>query len=359
MNREQFFGRLAALDEERLRKTLWSLYWRGTEVVRERIEAEIDPDQASSKKAASVQSVDPELVLDDVRNSVALARSGSYMGGDRRVSPRERSRWRFTFQRLAADAQACLMTEDPRTASAAMEELIDFVCELHDYDYFHTEDAVEAARFVVSDAAVMLWRRIYEHDGFPAFASVAASQLIRWESAHGWTRGFGRVAEAETSLASAIAGMLRNHDAWVAFADRYLEALDKAAGGDEPDREHSFRRPKHVREDRAANLSAWHMLMFDKLFDPETEDRLDRLLTHPALGGPELAIFQARLAQRRGNLGLARKLVSASLEKLPGHHAFLNFAIEIDAPLPARARQIHNERVRAEKLAGKTHRDGS
>lgn len=30
MDREQFFGRLAALDEERLKKALWSLYWRGT-----------------------------------------------------------------------------------------------------------------------------------------------------------------------------------------------------------------------------------------------------------------------------------------------------------------------------------------
>ena len=45
MDREQFFERLASLDDSRLRKTLWNLYWRGTDVIRERIEAEIDPDR--------------------------------------------------------------------------------------------------------------------------------------------------------------------------------------------------------------------------------------------------------------------------------------------------------------------------
>jgi hypothetical protein len=30
MDREQFFARLGALDEERLKKALWNLHWRGT-----------------------------------------------------------------------------------------------------------------------------------------------------------------------------------------------------------------------------------------------------------------------------------------------------------------------------------------
>ena len=34
------------------------------------------------------------------------------------------------------------------------------------------------------------------------------------------------MAEQETSLACLLAGMLRGQDAWEAFCDRYLEALD-------------------------------------------------------------------------------------------------------------------------------------
>src|SRR6266568_3809912 len=34
MNREDFYARLAALDEERLKKALWNLYWRGAAPVR-------------------------------------------------------------------------------------------------------------------------------------------------------------------------------------------------------------------------------------------------------------------------------------------------------------------------------------
>ena len=30
MNREQFYSQLAALDEQRLKKALWNLYWRGS-----------------------------------------------------------------------------------------------------------------------------------------------------------------------------------------------------------------------------------------------------------------------------------------------------------------------------------------
>ena len=44
MNREQFYDRLAALDVERTKRALWNLYWRGTAAMRQRIEAELDPD---------------------------------------------------------------------------------------------------------------------------------------------------------------------------------------------------------------------------------------------------------------------------------------------------------------------------
>lgn len=340
MDREQFFARLAGLDDARLRKALWNLYWRGTDVIRERIEAEIDPDPAKPAKKSRAQTPDPELVLDEVMDFVALARSGSYMGGDRRVSPRERSRWRFTFQRLAADAQASLAAEDLHTAAAALEGLIDFACELRDFVYFHSEDPVEAARFVVSDAAQLLWTRLLEREGFPAFAGQAAPQLIRWEAAYGWTHGFGRVAGMETSLAAVIAGMLRTDDAWITFADRYLEALDETARRDRSLPKRSWGPAPRVREDRARNLSRWHQSMLDRFVDSEAEDRLDRLVAHPALDGPDLVFIRASLAQRRGQIEIARGMVSESLEKLPGHRGLLDLAMQIDAPLPARAREI-------------------
>src|SRR6266542_5388757 len=100
MNRDQFFAKLATLDEDGLKKALWNLYWRGSAATRERIEAEIEPEPRDRTKRTPTAPVDPQWVLGEVREFVKLARSGAYMGGDRRVSPRERTRWRFTFQRL-------------------------------------------------------------------------------------------------------------------------------------------------------------------------------------------------------------------------------------------------------------------
>ena len=157
MNREQFFGQLVTFDEQRLKKALWNLYWRGSAATRERIEAEIDPDQHAGGKRRSKEPADPQQLLGEVRGFVALARSGAYMAGDRRVSPRERTRWRFTFQRLVTDTQDALRAADVGAAAAAVEQLIDLACELRDYDYFRSQDPLEAARFVVSDAAALLW----------------------------------------------------------------------------------------------------------------------------------------------------------------------------------------------------------
>lgn len=95
MNREQFFGKLGTLDEERLKKALWNLYWRGSANLREKIEAELEPGAGVRAQSLADQMVDPQTVLSAVREFVALARSGAYMAGDRRVSPKERTRWRF------------------------------------------------------------------------------------------------------------------------------------------------------------------------------------------------------------------------------------------------------------------------
>jgi hypothetical protein len=185
MNREEFIAKLDGFDGERLKRTLWNLYWRGTATMRERIEALLEPEENARRRAARA-AIDPEEVLDEVEDFVALVRSGAYMGGDRRVAPRERTRWRFTFRRLAADAQAALRDEQNINPGAtALERLIDLACSMRDIDYVHSDDAVEAARFVVSDAAMALWGAVLARHGFAGFAQRAAPQLIRWESRYG------------------------------------------------------------------------------------------------------------------------------------------------------------------------------
>jgi hypothetical protein len=100
MDREQFFGIMSELDQERLQKTLWNLYWRGTAKMRERIEVELASGDRARPPRPAKAAADPEAVENDVAEFAALARSGAYLGGDRRVSPRERSRWRFTYNGL-------------------------------------------------------------------------------------------------------------------------------------------------------------------------------------------------------------------------------------------------------------------
>jgi hypothetical protein len=345
MNREEFFGQLAKLDEQRLKKALWNLYWRGSAAMRERIEAEIDPDQHGHSRHPSKEPADPEQLLAEVRDFVALARSGAYMAGDRRVSPRERSRWRLTFKRLVGDAQDGLRAQDATAAATALEQLIDLACETRHYDYFHSEDPMEAAGFVASDAVALLWARLQAQHGFAGFARRAAPQLIRWESRHGWTRsGWGRVSQKETSLASVLARMLRAPDAWAGFADRYLDALDRLARAAPARPDRFWDSTGYERDRRTVDLTQWHGLLLERLIGSETEDRLDRLAHHPALGGPELEFLQAQLAYQRGDVSSARGLVQAALQRLPGHQDFLDFASEIGAPLPPRAQQIIEER---------------
>lgn len=337
MGREEFFGKLAGLDEQRLKKALWNLYWRGNAAVRERIEAELAPDQP---KPAPKPAPASDVVLAQVRDFVALARSGSYIAGDRRVSPKERSSWRVTFRRLADAAQQALTATPGPDAVVAMKSLIDLASETRGYDYFRSEDPVEAARFVVSDAVERLWDRLLDMYGFDGFAERAAPQLIRWESRYGWTRsGSGSVAERETSLAGVLARKLKAADMWVTFADRYLDALD-----------HDGESRTYQRDRRAGELAEWHAMLLERLPDYDADDRLDRLVAHPALSGPELTFVRAKLARQRGDLDRARELARECLTRLPGHPDFQRFAMEIGATLPESARRIVESTRRA--LAG-------
>ncbi len=325
MNRDQFFGRLAGLDRQQLNKVLWTLYWRGSAALRQRVEAELDTvEHGTRPRPGAPAPVDPAHVRAEVEQFVGLARAGAYLGRDRRVSPKERTRWRFTFQRLAADAQKALREPESGDAVAAVEQLVDLACDVRAYDYFRSEDPVEAARFVVSDVVALQWATLRERDGFDAFTQRAAGQLIRWESRYGWTRtGWGAISRKETSLAQVLADMLRVPDAWRGFADAYLDALDDIAGGP--------RGTTQGRKERTEALAEWNNLLLDRLADLDADDRIDRLTCHPALGGPELQYLQSRLAHRRGDLGRARDLMKRCLRARPGHPDFLQFATEVNA----------------------------
>jgi len=350
MDREQFFARLAALDEERVKKALWNLYWRGTATVQQRIEAELEPDGPRPRRKEP-EPADPDGTLDAVCQFVALARSGAYLAGDRRVSPRERTRWRFTFQRLVKDTELALRDDDIAAGTEAMGLIIDLAQEMHGYDYFRSEDPIEAARVVVSDEVTLLWSRILDRFGFAEFARSAAPQLIRWESEYGWTRtGFGRVRVQETSLAVVLERLLTVPDRWITFTDRYLDALDDVAGRNSAKAPSRQRATDQGRERRTGNLAGWHLTLLDRLFGGSAEDRLDRLAAHPALGGPDLAYFQAQLSRHRGDPATARRLVGDALDRLPGHRDYLALAKQIDAPLPDRTREVASSRV--ERLMG-------
>lgn len=343
MNREEFFAKLAPLDEAALKKALWNLYWRSSAQVRERIEGEIEPTEKVRRQRDAAQPPNPGLVLTEVTEFAELARAGAYLGGDRRVPPRERTRWRVTFRRLAGDAQAALRAKDARPAEAALELLIDVACETRGCDYFRSEDPMEAARFVVSDAAALLWGTLLDRYGFAGFADRAAPQLVRWESRYGWTRsGWGQLSSRETSLASVLAGLLRTPDMWAGFAKRYLGALDQADHHDAttPPRimmsSGSYSEQKWRRKERGEALAAWHLELLDRLDAPDTRHLLDTLVKHPAIEGPERTLLAGRLAQRHGDEGQARARVRAVLKELPGHREALAFAEQIGAPLPTR-----------------------
>ncbi|WP_220504333.1 hypothetical protein [Microbispora sp. H13382] len=152
-------------------------------------------------------------------------------------------------------------------------------------------------------------------------------------------RGDGPTAEKETTLADVLARLLRGIDAWLDFTDRYLAALDQAADGGSKTRV-PWRDTGFEHGERARNLAGWHLMVLDRLADAEADDRLERLVTHPALTGPELRYLRARLAHRRGQTDAARTLIRDCLDELPGHIQFHDFAREVGAELPERARHV-------------------
>jgi len=350
MNRDDFYAAMAPHDDARLRKVLWTVYWRGNAQLRERIEDELRP-QGQPKIKPKKEPPDPASVLAEVTTFVELAKGGAYMAGDRRVHHTERSKWRYTFRRLADGALAALAASDPGPAQQAVAKIVDLARDMKRYDYFHSDDPVEAAKFVVSEAVAALWESQLRHDGFAAFADCVPEQLIRWEADYGWTRrGYGQVAEKETALAVPLARLLTTPDMWRTFTGAYLEALD-AAGRADPKRPRtaygSFNETGYRRKERADDLAAWHEMLLDRFAGTPEDGLLDRLVASPALAGPELTFLQARIAARRGDTSQAAALATKCLKELPGHQEYLDFAVDVGAELPSRAREIAAERSRA------------
>src|SRR6266568_5010697 len=263
----------------------------------------------------------------------------------------ERSKWRHTFRRLAADALAALTASDPVPAQRAVAKIVDLACDMKRYDYFHSDDPVEAAKFVVPEAVAALWESVLRHGGFAALAGRAPEQLIRWEADYGWTRrGYGQVAEKEVPLAVPLARLLATPDMWRTFAESYLEALE-VAGRADPKRPRTvygtFDEISYRRKERADDLAAWHEMLLDRFAGTPEDELLDRLAASPALAGPELNFLRARIAERRGDISQAATLITKCLKKMPGHQAYLDFAVKVGAELPARAGEIAAERARA------------
>jgi hypothetical protein len=357
MNRDEFYSAMAPHDDARLRKALWTIYWRGSAQLRERIEDELRP-QDQPKVPPKKERPDPAGVLAEVTTFVQLAKGGAYMAGDRRVHHTERSKWRHTFRRLADGALAALAADDPGPAQQAVAKIVDLACEMKGYDYFHSDDPVEAAKFVVSDAVAALWESVLRHDGFAAFAARVPGQLIRWEADYGWTRrGYGQVAERETPLAVPLARLLATPDMWRTFTECYLQALEEAGRADP-------RRPRagygssgetsYRRKERTDDLACWHETLLDRFAGTPEDELLDQLVASPALAGPGLIFLRAMIAQRRGDISQAAALVTKCLKELPGHQSYLDFAIEVGAELPSRAREIAAERSRAAKYLSAT-----
>jgi hypothetical protein len=350
MSRDEFYAAMAPHDDVQLRMILWTLYWRGTAQLRERIENELRP-QDQPKVTAKKELPDPAGVLAEVTTFVSLAKDGAYMAGDRRVHHTERSKWRHTFRRLATDALAALADSDPAPAQQAVTKIVDLAQAMKGCDYFHSDDPVAAANFVVSDAVAALWDSMLRHDGFAVFTDRAPEQLVRWESEHGWTRrGDGQVAEKETSLAVPLARLLTTPDMWRTFAESYLEALEAAGRSDPKQRrtgyggcdETSYRRRR-----RADDLAEWHEMLLERFAGALEEDELlDQLVASPALAGPELNFLHAQIAERRGDVAQAARLVTECLRELPGHQGYLDFAVDVGAEMPPRAREIAAERAR-------------
>ncbi len=102
------------------------------------------------------------------------------------------------------------------------------------------------------------------------------------------------------------------------------------------------------------NLARWNTLLSGYI----DEERADRLADHPAFEGPDADFMRARAARRRGDIAAARKLIGTCLERLPGRQEFAEFAEEVGAALPPRAREMRAERAAVQVQLARAYQGG-
>jgi hypothetical protein len=107
----------------------------------------------------------------------------------------------------------------------------------------------------------------------------------------------------------------------------------------------TFDETSYRRKERADDLAAWHEMLLDRFAGTPEDELLDRLVASPALAGPEVIFLRARIAERRGDVSLAAALVTKCLKEMPGRQAYLDFAVQVGAELPSRARKVAAERA--------------
>jgi len=95
-------------------------------------------------------------------------------------------------------------------------------------------------------------------------------------------------------------------------------------------------------------------VLLDRFAGTREDELLDRLAISPALAGPEPVFLRARIAERRGDVSQAAALVTKCLKEMPGRQAYQDFAVEVGAELPSRAREIAAERAQAARYTGTT-----
>src|SRR5689334_10915842 len=71
-----------------------------------------------------------------------------------------------------------------------------------------------------------------------------------------------------------------------------------------------------------------------------------------------LTFLRARIADARGDVAQAARLVTECLEELPGNQEYLDFAVDIGATLPPSARKIHAERAATQALIAQAYQAG-
>jgi hypothetical protein len=111
----------------------------------------------------------------------------------------------------------------------------------------------------------------------------------------------------------------------------------------------SYEIPEH-----RPNLLAWWNELLSGYID---QGRAERLAEHPAFEGPDAGFLRARAARQRGDINAARALIETCLERLPGSQKFAEFAEEIGADLPLRAREMRAGRAAVQAVLAQASSD--